>query len=97
MDIKGAYHTVSKACHPDKSRRPEAAKYMQDINNAYDALKTQEDRMHYEECGGNMPGRMTRFSLLTNGQEICNLYDQEFFKNLDKMENSFLYTVNPLT
>ena len=65
---------------------------MQDINNKYDALKTREDRIQYIRHGRNLPSPITRFTLLISGKELCNLYNQEFFRNLDKMEVAFVHS-----
>ena len=63
-EIKRAYRKLSLKYHPDRNSDPEATKKFQDINNAFESIKTAELRQQREFQaqnpfgGGGMPGGM---------------------------------------
>lgn len=48
-DVRRAYKTLARLCHPDKNQGDEeAASRFKDIQEAYEALNTVQKRMHYD-------------------------------------------------
>ncbi|CAG2182411.1 unnamed protein product, partial [Oppiella nova] len=52
-DIKTAYYSLSKSCHPDLNKTSEATQQFQEITEAYDVLANKDTKQMYDMKIGN--------------------------------------------
>lgn len=81
-EIKRSYRKLSLKYHPDRNSDPEATKKFQEINNAYESIKTAELRQQREFesqnpfAGGGMPGGMHHGG--GDFQDMNNIFNMMF-------------------
>lgn len=76
-EIKKAYYSCMKACHPDLSgNHPESTDFCMFINEIYEVLSDPEQRMVYDEINGYALTSSNPF--LNSAQECDHVFVDEF-------------------
>ncbi|MCB1594523.1 MAG: DnaJ domain-containing protein, partial [Xanthomonadales bacterium] len=52
-EIKKAYKRLARKYHPDVSKEPNAEDKFKEVNEAYEVLKSDENRAAYDQLGSN--------------------------------------------
>lgn len=84
QEIKKAYRSLSLKYHPDRSSDPDATKKFQEINNAYEKIKTAELRQQYEFqsqnpfVGGNGMGGGGMHGGMADFHDINDMFNMMF-------------------
>ena len=81
-EIKSAYYSLSKTCHPDVNNTNEAAVQFREITDAYDVLSNEESKRVYDMTIGNNHYRRNNFndSAEVNQQNLDRYQDFARFR-----------------
>ena len=82
-EIKSAYYSLSKTCHPDVNQSTEAAKQFRDITDAYEVLANSESKRIYDRSIAISSQELNRNNLNINQQNLDN------FRKNNKFSDNF--------